>query len=200
VIGVDYSLSPEARFPRAIEDVLEVVGWLQADGAAHGLDPARFAVGGDSAGANLSMATALALRDRGSAMPRGLLLNYGAFDGAPRPSFERYGGDRYMLTGPEMDDFWISYLGPDPVDDPRARPLHAQLAGLPPSWLCVAECDILLDENVDMAKRLRAAGVAAELRVYRGATHSFLEAMAVSRIARTALAEASAWLAERLAS
>jgi len=136
----------------------------------------------------------------GSIGPRALLLNYGAWDGAWTPSYARYGdGERYMLTGPEMDDFWASYLGEAPVQDPLARPLHAQLAGLPPGWLCVAECDVLLDENRAMAARLADAGVPAELRVYAGATHSFLEAVAVSKLADRAIAEASQWLAAILA-
>jgi acetyl esterase len=198
VVGINYSLSPEVRFPRAIEEIGGVIEWLNTDGEAHHLDPARLAIGGDSAGANLSVATALRLRDAGKPTPRALLLNYGAFDGAHRPSFDRYGDDRYMLTGPEMDDFWLNYLGPDPVDDPLARPLRADLTGLPPSWLCVAECDILLDENVAMAARLEAAGVDADLHIYKGATHSFLEAVSISRLAGRAIDEASGWLADRL--
>ncbi|WP_236549184.1 alpha/beta hydrolase [Novosphingobium sp. TCA1] len=205
VLGIDYPLAPEQRFPRAIEAIGEVLDWLAEAGADHGLDPARYALGGDSAGANLAVAAALRLRDRsgtmgGSIGPRALLLNYGAWDGAWTRSYARYGdGERYMLTGPEMDDFWASYLGEAPVQDPLARPLHAQLAGLPPAWLCVAECDVLLDENRAMAARLADAGVPAELRVYAGATHSFLEAVAVSKLADRAIAEASQWLAAILA-
>lgn len=200
VVGVDYSLAPEHLFPRALDDVAEVLAWLAQEGAGHGLDASRFALGGDSAGANLSLSSAIRARDAGLPPPRALLLNYGAFDGAASPSFERYGDpDRYMLTGPEMDDFWLTYLGPHGSDDVLARPLHADLAGLPPTWLCVAQCDVLLDENVALAERLAAAGVPAELRVYEGATHSFLEAVAISGLAARALAEASAWLRDRLA-
>ncbi|WP_239000563.1 alpha/beta hydrolase [Novosphingobium pentaromativorans] len=200
VLGIDYALAPEHRFPRALDDIAQVLDWLAAKGADHGLDPARYALGGDSAGANLSVAAAIDRRDAGAAMPCGLLLNYGAFDGEWRASYERYGdGDRYMLTGPEMDEFWESYLGADALSpermDPRARVFHAELHGLPPSWLCVARCDILLDENVLMAERLTAAGVEAHLKIYDGATHSFLEAVAISSIADRAIAEASEWLA-----
>lgn len=135
--------------------------------------------------------------------PHALLLNFGAFDGVRGASYERYGdGDRYMLTGPEMDAFWASYLGDDWATlppDPMARPLHADLSALPPTWLCTARCDILLDENAAMAERLEAAGVAAEMHIYDGATHSFLEAASVSRIADRALAEAPEWLRDRLA-
>lgn len=199
VLGIDYSLAPEHRFPRALDDIAEVLGWLKAQGAAHGLDPARVALGGDSAGANLAVSAAL----RAPEMACALLLNYGAFDGAPRPSFARYGDpDRYMLTGPEMDAFWLAYLGPEAQADPLlaslARPLGANLRGLPPTWLCVAQCDVLLDENIEMARRLQAVGVAADLRIYEGATHSFLEAVSVSSLADRAIGEASLWLGERL--
>jgi acetyl esterase len=155
----------------------------------------RYAIGGDSAGANLAVSSTICLRDAGEALPAALLLNYGAFDGTPRPSFARYGdGDRYMLTGPEMDAFWQDYLGPAPVADSLARPLLADLGNLPPTWLCVAQCDVLLDENVEMARRLTEAGADVQLRIYDGATHSFLEAVAISGIARRAIAEAAEWL------
>ncbi|MPS70986.1 MAG: alpha/beta hydrolase [Novosphingobium sp.] len=200
VLGIDYPLAPEQRFPCAIEAIMEVLDWLADAGAAHGLDPARYALGGDSAGANLAVAAALRRRTVGVVMPLGLLLNYGAWDGTWTGSYRRYGdGDRYMLTGPEMDEFWASYLGQEPVDDPLARPLRAELGELAPSWLCVAECDVLLDENLEMAARLAKAGVATELRVYPGATHSFLEAVSVSGLADRAIGEASQWLAGILA-
>jgi acetyl esterase len=199
VLGIDYPLAPEHRFPVALDAIGEVLEWMAREGRAAGLDASQFAIGGDSAGANLAVSVAIRLRDAGQLLPMGLLLNYGAFDGAPRPSFARYGdGDRYMLTGPEMDAFWQGYLGAEPVTDPLARPLHADLNGLPPTWLCVARCDILLDENVEMARRLSGANVDTQLHIYDGATHSFLEAAAMSACARKAIAEASAWLARTL--
>ena len=199
VLGIDYSLSPEHRFPRALEDIDAVLSWLAINGADFGLDAARYAIGGDSAGANLALATAIRLRDEGKMGPSALLLNYGAFDGGHRPSYARYGDEtRYMLTGPEMDAFWTSYLGSETCDSPLARPLHALLDGLPPCWLCVAQCDILLDENVEMADRLAAANVPCDIRIYEGATHSFLEALQNSRIANTAMADASSWLSKTL--
>ncbi len=195
VLGVDYRLAPEHRFPAPLDDVAGVLDWLRAKGPSHGLDPSRYAIGGDSAGANLSLASAIRRRDAGLPVPRALLLNYGAFDRASHPSYDRYGdGDRYMLTGPEMDAFWETYLGAGPSDDPLAQPLCADLQGLCPSWLCVARCDILLDENEEMASRLQAAGNPVECRIYEGATHSFLEAAEISALAVRAIDEASKWL------
>jgi len=199
VLGVDYRLAPEHPFPAALDDIAEVLDWLRAEGAVHGLDPARYALGGDSAGGNLAITSALRRREAGLPLPTALLLNYGAFDRADRPSYERYGdGDRYMLTAPEMAAFWETYLGPDPVDDPLALPFKADLSGLPPTWLCVAQCDVLLDENLEMARLMRAAGVQAEAHVYEGATHSFLEAAEISGLAVQAIDEAAQWLGSHL--
>lgn len=194
VVGVDYSLSPEVRFPRALVEVGQVLAWLRENGGAAGIDPERIAVGGDSAGANLSLASTLAARDMGQPLVRGMLLNYGAYDETSRESHRRYGGEGYMLTPAEMDWFWRNYRGDDRSIDPLARPLHADLAGLPPAFLCIAECDILADENRELARLLEQAGVTVDARVYPGATHSFLEAVSISSLADRALAESSEWL------
>lgn len=194
VVGIDYSLSPEVRFPHALGEVAEAIAWLAAEGAAHGLDPARIALGGDSAGGNLALAAALVLRDRNLELLAGLLVNYGAIDDAERPSYTCYGGDGYMLTPPEMAEFWVNYRGTERGPDPLARPLLGDFAGLPPTFLCIAECDILADENRELAERMRSAGVAVTECVYPGATHSFLEAAEVSALARRALDETAAWL------
>lgn len=195
VVGIDYSLSPEVRFPHAIGEIVEVLDWLREEGPSLGLDANIMAIGGDSAGANLALAANLALRDRGAPMCDALLINYGAFDMTARPSHDRYDGDAYMLTVPEMADFWDNYLrAPADEHDPLARPLLADLTGLPPTFLCIAECDILADENREMADRLQAAGVAVQAKVYHGATHSFLEAVRIAPLADRALADAATWL------
>ncbi len=200
VVGIDYSLSPEARFPRALEEIVSVIDWVRAEGASHGLDPSRAAIGGDSVGGNMSVAANLLLREQGKPVLRAMLLNYGAFDHAVTPSHDRYGGDGYMLGSAEMAVFWDAYLrGPGDCGNPLAVPLRADLRGLPPAFMAIARCDILLDGNVAMAAALRAAGVAVEERVYEGASHSFLEAVSISPLADRALAEASAWLAGNLA-
>jgi acetyl esterase len=199
VVGVDYSLSPEVRFPRALDEVSAVIVWLRANGARHGFDAARIALGGDSAGGNLALSSALRLRDAGH-QADALLLNYGAFDTERRASHERYDGEDFMLTSQEMDAFWANYLGPssEAAAHPHARPILADLAGLPPAFLCIAECDILRDENRAMAARLREAGVAVTERVYQGATHSFLEAVEISPVADRAIGEGAAWLKTQL--
>jgi acetyl esterase len=194
VLGIDYSLSPEVRFPFALDEIEAVLDWLRRDGSELGLDTGQIAIGGDSAGANLAIATALRLRGRGEPRLAGMLLNYGAFDTERRPSHDRFGSDDFMLNPDEMDAFWADYLAPGHERDPLARPLLAELGGLPPAFLCIAECDILADENVAMAERLKQAGVDVDARVYRGAVHSFLEAASISTLASQAIGDAAKWL------
>ena len=198
VVGVDYSLAPEAKFPRPVEELVSVVRWLRSEGASAGLFPSRIAIGGDSAGGNLAVATNLALIGAGEQPLAAQLLNYGAFDPDPRPSHGRFDGPDYNLTSHEMMDFWVNYLPPEAASDPLARPLLADLTGLPPTFLCIAECDILSDENWEMAEALMNAGVPVTARSYAGAAHSFLEAVSISPLADRALAEASEWLSEAL--
>jgi len=199
VVGIDYSLSPEAKFPAALNEVVEAMRWLQRAGAAQGIDPKRLAVGGDSAGANLALAAALELREGGGPPLRGMLFNYGAFGPEPTPSFKLYDGPRYMLTVEEMGYFWANYTRePADLHNPLAAPALADVRGLPAAYFCIAECDILSDGNRAMAERLVAAGVPTEEQVYEGATHSFLEAISISALADRALDAAARWLGGRL--
>lgn len=203
VVGVDYSYSPEARFPIALEQVIDVVRWLRREGGESlNVDSARLAIGGDSAGANLTVGTCLQFRDSGDKeWLRAMVLNYGAFSTEISPTACReYGGDSFMLTCPEMGGFWKHYLR-SKVDalDPLACPLLARLAGLPPAFLAIAECDVLAEQNVKMANRLCQAGVDVEARVYARASHSFLEAVSISELSKRAFDETTDWLRRRLA-
>lgn len=198
VVAVDYSLSPEHRFPRALDETCEVLAWLRNHAGSCGLDPARLAVGGDSAGANLSVASQLKARDAGLPTVSAMLLNYGVYTDQPSPSWSRYDGPSYMLEASEMHAFWGHYLQPGDRDNPLAMPLLGNLHGLPPAFMAIAECDILADGNRAMAAALREAGVSVEARTYAGATHSFLEAMSISDLANRAIDDASGWLRGQL--
>jgi len=197
VLGVDYSLAPENRFPHQIHEVESVLTWLARTGKSLGIDPQRVAVGGDSAGANLTLAVCLRLRDSGfKPAIRAMVLNYGAFDASEAFSEdETVTDEEFLLTYEEMKGFWRNYLrGPADTLDPLASPIRAELSGLPPVFMAIAECDILLEENQAMAKKLGQAGVHVEPVVYPGATHSFLEAVSIAKIADRALQETSIWL------
>lgn len=203
VVGIDYALAPEHPYPTALRQCVDAVRALRTRADDFGLDATRLAIGGDSAGANLALATALQLRDAdGHTGLAGLLLHYGAFDTAiDVDSAATLGAADAMLSADEMADYWRAYLGPaaDRCRDPAAVPAHAALHALPPTLLLWGERDVLAAQNAAMAARLRASGVDVDTQAYAGAPHSFLEAMSVSEIARDALARGAGWLRTRLA-
>jgi acetyl esterase len=196
VIGVDYSLAPEARFPHAIDEVTSVIRWLKRYANDIGIDGSRIALGGDSAGAALSLSTCLRLRELHELSSiRAMLLNYGCFDPAcTNASFERYGREEYLWSAGEMQGYWREYLGGTSPRDPLAAPIHADLQDLPPALLVIPECDVLRDDSFMMAERLSAAGVATQTLHYPGATHSFLEAVSMAEISKRAFDDMAHWL------
>jgi len=201
VIGVDYALSPEARYPVALNQVVAVVRWLQTRGAKLGVDAQRLVLGGDSAGGNLSICAALALRDAGEPQyVRGLLLIYPAFDRhCSAESIRRFGGPGAVLTAEEVDYFWDHYTGGvDVTNDPHAMPMRASLEGLPPVCMTIPACDVLTEQSHQMADRLRAAGVEVAMTVYPGATHSFIEAVSIAPVADRAIEDGARWVRRTL--
>jgi acetyl esterase len=202
VVGVDYALSPEHRYPVALNQCVETVRWLRANADDLNVDASRVALGGDSAGANLALATSLVLRDEASDEGlRALLLNYGGFDTEiSEQARATLGTSDDMLSGEEMDAFWNSYLG-DAEDnrlDPLAVPMRAALHDLPPAFLVLAERDVLAEQSEHMAALLEARGNSAQLQRYAGASHSFLEAMSISSLAQLAIADSAMWLRRQL--
>jgi len=197
VIGIDYALSPEARFPVAHEQCVDVLRWVSAHGDELGIDPAKIAVGGDSAGGNLAIGSCLALRDSGSGdLVKALILNYASFGGDFSDEYhERFGGPGYMLGSQEVGQFLEHYLSkPEDRNDPLLRIVDADLSNLPPIFLAIPECDLLTCQSLEMLPRLKAAGVNVHAAFYEGASHSFLEAMSISAVANRALDEEAAWL------
>jgi acetyl esterase len=201
VVGVDYALAPEARFPIALNQVVDVVRWLRTHSDVVSIDPERIAIGGDSAGANLSIAAALSLRDQGEPQAlRALVLNYGAFDDhCSENAQRRFGGAGYMLASDEMANFWKIYVGENAdCNNPLVCPIRAQLDALPPTFFAIPQCDLLTEQNLEMAERLRLAGVPVEAVLYEGASHSFLEAVSISGLSQRAFEDTSAWLRKTL--
>lgn len=196
VLSVDYALSPEAKFPQALEECVGVVRWVAEHGAAWGLDPTRIVLGGDSAGANLALGAALMLRDQSGPALRGILATYPVCDADfTTPTYAEFGGGGFFLTEEKMRFYWSVYAR-DMADrlNPLAAPLRAHLAGLAPVLVQLAELDVLRHEGEQLAARLEAAGVPTTLEVFPGVIHGFVRATSRVARAREAVQKAGAWL------
>jgi acetyl esterase len=201
VLAIDYRLAPEHPFPAAVEDAWAAFAWAVTNAAELGVDPARIAVGGDSAGGNLAAVVTLLARAGGGAMPALQLLIYPPTDAAGELPSRRLFADGFLLTKADMDSFEQCYLPPgSDATDPRASILLApDLRGLPPAYVATAGFDPLRDEAEAYALRMREAGVKVALRRHPGLTHSFANQTAISRTARGAMLEAAGALRMGLA-
>lgn len=197
-VNVDYALSPEARFPQAVLEGAAVVRAIAEEAAAWGIDPTRIVLGGDSAGGNLALAVALALRAEGGPALAGLHLAYPVLDtDFDTPSYLEF-ATGFGLTRAGMQTYWSLYLR-EPTDrlNPLAAPLRAEMAGLPPTLIQLAELDVLRSEGERLGAKMTAAGVAVETRHYAGMLHGFLRLTSAVGTARRAVDEASGWLKGR---
>jgi acetyl esterase len=195
VISVNYRLAPEHPFPAAVDDAAAAFRWVVANAATLDVDPARIAVGGDSAGGNLAAVLALMGRDGAIPPPCFQLLIYPATDLAcATASYARYNSD-VTLTADTMLWFRDQYIGAagDPADW-RISPLRADLAGAAPAFVLTAGYDPLCDEGIAYAAALDAAGVRTAHLHMPGQVHGFITMGRVIRAADTALAVAGAML------
>jgi acetyl esterase len=192
VIAVDYRLAPEAKFPAAADDAIAAAQWINDNAADLGVDRTRLAVGGDSAGGNLSAVVALHARDNGGPKLKLQVLIYPSADmSSVYPSYEEF-ADQLPLTRTTMDWFVDLYLGNREKDaqDWRASPLHAKsLAGLPPAFIITAAMDPLRDEGEEFARALMKAGVPVEVKRFDGQIHGFLTMVRIIKDAQTAVAD-----------
>jgi len=190
VLAVDYRLAPEHPFPAAVDDATAALHWARAHAASLGADPARVALGGDSAGGNLTAVVSAAERDRG-APPFVQLLIYPVVDAATdlRPSAALF-GEGYFLSNADRAAFSRHYLGARPPSaiDPRLAPLRARdFGGLPPSLVVTAGFDTLRDEGEEYAAALDAAGVDVRLRRFASLGHGFVNMTGITPSAREAM-------------
>jgi acetyl esterase len=192
VISVDYRLSPENKFPAAVEDSHAVTVWVAANAERLGIDVRRIAVGGDSAGGNLATVVAMRCRNAGGPTLAAQVLLYPVTDSS---SFEtgshRELGEGYFLTRAAMDWFKGHYLASaDLARYPEVSPLLApDLSGLPPALVITAEFDPLRDEGEAYAERLRQAGVPVTITRYPGMIHGFVSMRGVLAGGRQAIQE-----------
>jgi acetyl esterase len=191
VASVDYRRPPEHPYPAAAEDAYAATCWVSQHARELGVDAARLAVAGDSAGGNLAAVVALMARDRHGPRLALQILVYPVTDcDFERPSYREY-AEGYLLTRESMRWYWEQYA-PDPAVrvEPYAAPLRApSLAGLPPALVLTAEYDPLRDEGEAYASRLAAAGVPVTLTRYPGMVHTFFRLGHVVDAGRAAVAE-----------
>ena len=189
VIAVDYRLAPEHPFPAAVDDAMAAFRWVAREAESLGVDPAKIAVGGDSAGGNLSAVVGLRTRED-QRKPALAALLYPAVDATCASASHRELGRGYYLTEATITWYRDHYLGKDATKRllPDASPLfEPDLAGAPPSLVVTAAFDPLRDEAIAYAARLREAGVPVREERVAGMIHGFLNA-GLSRGAREARA------------
>jgi len=190
-VSVEYRLAPEHPYPAGPDDCEDAALWLVERGADELGVPARFAIGGESAGANLSVVTLLRLRDghglSGAFAAANLV--FGAYDLGGTPSRRSWGDRPLVLTDSGMAWFARCYLenSDAAMHDPDLSPLHADLHDLPPALFTVGTADALLDDTLFMAARWQAAGNVTDLRVYEEGCHGFTAfPLAVAELANAA--------------
>ncbi len=176
VVSLGYRLAPEHRFPTASNDAWDALQWLARHGPHLGADPARLAVGGDSAGGTLSAVNAILARDAGLPLALQLLFYPGTTAYQDTPSHSAFARG-LVLDATAIDWFFGHYVAlREERADWRFAPLNASdVDGVAPAWLGLAECDPLVDEGILYADKLRAAGVPVDLEIYRGVTHEFIK-------------------------
>ncbi len=178
VVSVEYRLAPEDPYPAGVEDCYAALSWFAANATELGVDPARIAIAGQSAGGGLAAATALLARDRGGPALCFQLLEIPELDDRlETPSMTQF-VDTPLWNRPNAERSWQWYLGPEnPAPgsagvSPYAAPARAEdLSGLPPAYVSVMEFDPLRDEGIQYAARLLAAGVSTELHAFPGTFH-----------------------------
>jgi acetyl esterase len=201
VVAVDYRLAPEHPFPAAVEDCLDAYRWLRSRGREIGVDPARVAVAGDSAGGNLAAVVSQQAAAAGEPIPTCQVLIYPALDFALDTPSHRELKDAHIIPRDRILWYAEQYLPAD-VDrrDPRASPLHAgNLAGQPPALVITAGFDPLRDEARAYADGLRAAKVHVVYHEYPGQIHAFVSLTKAIPQGLACTAEIGDFLRRRLA-
>jgi acetyl esterase len=195
-VSVEYRLAPEHKFPAAPEDCYAATKWVAENERALNIDAKRIAVGGDSAGGNLSAVVSQMARDRGGPKLAFQLLIYPVTDGVNEtPSQREFTQDGYILSHADMEWFYGHYVSAKDRTNPYACPALANsLAGLPPAYVLTAQVDPLRDEGESYGKALQKAGVNVKAKRYDGVCHGFIFWSSVLDAARQGFADCCAEL------
>lgn len=186
VVSVGYRLAPEHPYPAPLDDVLAAIDWVAGRGRELGIDVAALTIGGESAGANLAAASCLALRDRGGVRIAAQWLDVPALDlslQTGRGSLLEFGAG-YGLDRTGIETCIGYYTTPEQRGEALVSPMVADLAGLPPAVISVAECDPIRDQGEEYARRLGLADVPVRLRRWPGHLHSTMWLTELSPTAR----------------
>jgi len=200
VVNVDYRLAPEAKFPAAADDAWAATKWVAANAGKLGIDPARLAVGGDSAGGNLAAVVALMARDAGAPALKLQVLLYPVTQIGTETRSYRDFADGYLLTRDAMLWFFDQYLPSKAAGaDWRVSPMNAaSLAGVAPAVVVTAGFDPLRDEGEAYAQKLRDAGVTVDYVCYGGMIHGFVPMGRLIDTANRAVSHVAASLRQAL--
>ena len=193
IASLDYVLAPEHTFPEPIEDCVALTRWLRSEALNLGLDPQRIAIGGGSAGANLSLATAISLRDQQDNWLKGIANFYGVYGTSQdTASYTLFNDARYQAGSPGMAFFLSRYLTEDAqLTNPLVNLLEANFDQLPPVFIAIAELDVLRDDNLLLAEHLESAGVETSCISYPGTIHGFTVLAREVTLGRKALEDAA---------
>jgi acetyl esterase/lipase len=184
VAAMDYKLAPENPFPDGLNDVIATVKWIKENGETLGIDPNRIALGGDSAGANLALASAITLRNEGQGDAlRALYLLYGLYTPDKNTeSMRLFGNGEYGITRTQFQ--WVmnlTFQNPQDWTNPLAFPILDNLTGpLPPMYIAAMGLDPLRDDSILLAEKLRLAGQEHYLSIWPGVAHGALSLMSVT--------------------
>jgi acetyl esterase len=179
VVGVDYTLSPEAKFPVPVQQCVAACAYVVAHAEEWGVDGSRLSLAGDSAGAHLAMATALSLAGHGSTAPQiplaSLLLFYGLYGLTDSPARRTLGGPWDGMSRDDLIYYWDLYLAsPEDARNPLVDQLSADLTSLPPTFLAVSTLDPAKDDSMALAALLERQGIPVTLTLFDGVLHGFL--------------------------
>jgi acetyl esterase len=200
VAGIDYSLSPEAKFPVAIQQCARFAQYLHTEGAQFGIDTDHISFAGDSGGAFMSLATTFYLRDelKDNSYIRGLLLFYGLFGLRDSMSWRLLGGPWDGLTTEDMEYYYQMYTSsPEDRESPYFDTLNNDFTqGVPPCYVCAAEFDPLRDDSTTLAAILDGCNIPYKYELFEGVIHAFLHNSLMLDEAMDALKNSSAFYRE----